>query len=189
MKLNDKQILKLCKDGLIDPYIKTTELRKGLSHGPSTFGYDVTLGNKFKVPTYVTNDRNESIIIINPEFPANVQYDSIMVEDHYTLQPGAMVLGYVNEKIDLPSDITAQVHDKSTYSRHGVAVQNTVVEAGWKGHLTLEITNHSRFHVMLLVGSGIAQLTFFQGEPCGKPYAKDGKYQDQGPMPITSRRS
>jgi len=77
------------------------------------------------------------------------------------------------------------VHDKSTWARLGIAVQNTVIEPGWEGYLTLEITNHSRDRVTILRGSGIAQVIFqFLDLPSEKPY--DGKYQDQARGPVAA---
>ena len=89
----------------------------------------------------------------------------------------------------MPNNITGLVKDKSTYARLGIAVQNTVIEAGWEGYLTLEITNHSRFIVELQVGGGIAQIIFFKGSECEKPYNKSGKYQGQEAKPIPSKAS
>ena len=43
----------------------------------------------------------------------------------------------------MPSDVLGQVCDKSTWARRGVAVQNTIIEPGWRGYLTVELTNHS----------------------------------------------
>jgi dCTP deaminase len=35
------------------------------------------------------------------------------------------------------------VHDKSTWARRGLVVQNTVIEPGWHGYqTTIELTNH-----------------------------------------------
>ena len=31
------------------------------------------------------------------------------------------------------------VHDKSTWARRGLVVQNTVIEPGWHGYLTIEV--------------------------------------------------
>ncbi len=50
----------------------------------------------------------------------------------------------------------------------------------WKGHLTLELSNSSACDCRIYADEGIAQLLFFEGEPCDVNYSdRDGKYQDQ----------
>lgn len=67
-----------------------------------------------------------------------------------------------------------------------IAVQNTIIEPGWRGFLTLEITNHSRGTIWIQRGSPIAQIIFHQLlEPTDAPYV--GKYQDQESRPVAAR--
>ena len=80
------------------------------------------------------------------------------------------------EGFSMPSDLVAIVHDKSTWARLGVAVQNTVIEPGWKGFLTLEITYHGWGAVRIPAGSGIAQVVFHEVK---HPRIYNGKYQNQ----------
>jgi len=84
----------------------------------------------------------------------------------------------------MTTTVLAQVCDKSIWARRGVAVQNTIIEPGWRGHLTLEIT-YARWHPLrICAGDPIAQIIFFRLEqPTDQPYR--GRYQDQksGPQP------
>ena len=90
------------------------------------------------------------------------------------------VLAHTVEWLKMPADVTGIIHDKSTYARLGCALQNTVIEAGWEGQITLEITNHNARPVVLRAGCGIAQIVFHRGVPCRSPYsARSGKYQGQ----------
>lgn len=84
----------------------------------------------------------------------------------------------------MPNDVLAKVSDKSTWARRGIAVQNTVIEPGWRGFLTLEITNHGKQIIDIAAGMPIAQIIFHRLEaPAENPYS--GKYQNQaaGPQP------
>ena len=84
----------------------------------------------------------------------------------------------------MPADVIAFVHDKSTWARRGLAAQNTVIEPGWSGFLTLELTNHGHETLSLRAGMPIAQVVFHRlMEPTDAPYS--GRYQDQaeGPQP------
>jgi len=92
--------------------------------------------------------------------------------------PGQFVLAATIERFAMPADILGVVHDKSTWARSGLCVQNTVIEPGWRGYLTLELTNHSQKPITIAQGAAIAQVIFHRlDEPTDQPYA--GKYQDQ----------
>ena len=71
------------------------------------------------------------------------------------------------------------VHDKSTWARRGLVVQNTVIEPGWHGYLTRsKLTNHGPDALSLQMAMLIAQIVFHRlEEATEQPY--DGKYQNQ----------
>jgi len=87
-------------------------------------------------------------------------------------------LGSTVEHFDVPNDLRACVHDKSTNARKFVFVQNTVIEPGWRGYLTLELTRGRPWPIYLKAGMPIAQVLFETlDEAVETPYS--GKYQDQ----------
>lgn len=176
--LNDEQIVYYAQEHqMIYPFYskKVSEQfdTKVPSFGLSSFGYDVKLGDTFTFyrPGHEALRPCQEVEQYTKKF-------RIPASDNWVeIGPGEFVLAHTVEHFNLPYNITGLVCDKSTYARLGIAVQNTVLEAGWRGQLTLEITNHGPRTVELCVGAGIAQILFFQGEPCMTPY--DGKYQDQ----------
>jgi dCTP deaminase len=88
------------------------------------------------------------------------------------------VLASTIEHFTMPNNICGIVHDKSTWARLGIAVQNTFIDPGWCGYLTLEITNHSNSWIRILKGQGIAQIVFhYLDKETEQPYK--GKYQNQ----------
>jgi len=90
------------------------------------------------------------------------------------------------EYFNLPNSVVGVVHDKSTWGRRGLAVQNTVLEPGWRGYLTIELTNHGTDTITLEDGVGLAQIVFHHMDWASeRPY--DGKYQDQKPGPQEAR--
>jgi dCTP deaminase len=67
----------------------------------------------------------------------------------------------------------------------GVAVQNTVIEPGWCGYLTLELTNNTDTAITLEKGQPIAQILFeLLDEPTEMAY--QGKYQNQPNRPVAA---
>lgn len=111
-------------------------------------------------------------------------YDIRIAEDH-SLYGGAFRLGSSMEKFSMPNDLIAIVHDKSSWARRGLCVQNTVIEPGWRGFLTLELSNHGVAPIDIKAGDPIAQIIFHKlDHAVERPYS--GKYQDQeaGPQNV-----
>lgn len=104
-------------------------------------------------------------------------YD-IRIAETKVLLPLEFALASSIEKFNMPLDVLARVADKSTLARLGLAVQNTIIEPGWNGYLTLELTNHGEEPIDLIYGQPIAQIIF---EMLDKPVdvGYDGKYQNQ----------
>ena len=104
-------------------------------------------------------------------------YD-VRIAETLILGPGELQLASTLERFNMPTSHLAMVADKSTWARRGLAVQHTVIEPGWRGYLTLELTNHSTVPIKLTTGDPIAQIIFHQlDQPTDTPY--DGRYQDQ----------
>jgi dCTP deaminase len=102
--------------------------------------------------------------------------------DAIVIPPQGFVLAATVERFAMPYSVVGIVHDKSSWARRGLTVQNTVIEPGWRGHLTLELTNHSDSDITLCAGDPIAQIVFhWLDEPTMQPYV--GKYQDQARGP------
>ena len=105
-------------------------------------------------------------------------------DDDMVFSPGAFYLASSYESFEMPNHLCAIVHDKSTWARQGLCVQNTVIEPGWCGFLTLELTNHSLNPIRLIDGVPIAQIIFHAlDQPTHEPYVGRYQYQQAGPQP------
>jgi len=108
-------------------------------------------------------------------------YD-IRIAESMVLLPRSYSLASAVEHFSMPNDVMGTVADKSTWARRFLTVQHTIIEAGWEGYLTLELTNHSNQSIMLREGMPIAQVIFMRlDEPTEMAYS--GKYQNQLPGP------
>lgn len=108
-------------------------------------------------------------------------YD-IRVDRDYTVGRNEFILAASLEEFHMPKDVIAIVHDKSSWARKGLFVQNTVIEPGWTGYLTIELTFHGRtpspLPLLIPAGAPIAQIIFHQLDfATEQPY--QGKYQNQ----------
>ena len=96
------------------------------------------------------------------------------------IPPHSYVLTRSLEYFDMPRTVTAICLGKSTYARCAVLVNVTPLEAGWQGHLTIEISNLAPLPVKIYANEGCAQLVFFEGDEPLTSYAdRSGKYQGQ----------
>ena len=139
----------------IDPYEELAKQALGMSYGLTAAGYDIRAGD--------LGLRGQMIY----------------------LRPGEFRLIASLERVKIPHDLQVIVHDKSSWARQGLAIQNTVLEPGWEGYITLELSNHGTKTLRILRGQPIAQLVFHQLDvPTDRPYM--GKYQNQGSTPQES---
>ena len=110
--------------------------------------------------------------------------------DPFMLHPGEFVLGSTLERIAVPDDLVGRVEGKSSLGRLGLLIHSTAgfVDAGFDGHITLELANVASLPITLYPGMKIGQVSFMQmTTPAQHPYgsgAKGSKYQGQkGPTP------
>ncbi len=111
-------------------------------------------------------------------------------DDPFMLHPGEFVLGSTLEHIEVPADLVARLEGKSSLGRIGLLIHSTAgyVDPGWKGHLTLELSNVSNLPITLYHRMRIGQISFLQlTTPADVLYGSaelGSKYQgDQDPTP------
>jgi len=85
--------------------------------------------------------------------------------EQFILHHGQFVLGASLEFIRLPWDISGQVLGRSSWGRLGLTVTTAVVvQPGFTGVLTLELSNNGSVPVHLYPGLRVAQLQLWAGE-------------------------
>jgi dCTP deaminase len=172
---HDRWIAQMAREqGMIEPF-EEGQVREGvISYGLSSFGYDIRVADEFKVFTNVYG------VVVDPKkFDPRSLVD--IQGDHCIIPPNSFALARTLEFFRIPSDVLVLCVGKSTYARCGILVNLTPLEPGWRGHLTLEISNTTPLPAKIYANEGIAQLVFFQGDEAPSvTYAqRSGKYQDQ----------
>lgn len=150
-------------------------LRRVISFGVSSYGYDMRLGNIFRV---LRPDLNTEI---DPKNIKPGHFQTIRADDFLLIPPHGLVLAQTMEYFKIPREILTVCFGKSTYARCGVLVNVTPFEPEWEGFATIAISNMTASPVRLYSGEGIAQLIFLQSDSvCAVSYRdKNGKYQAQ----------
>lgn len=130
--------------------------------------------------------------LITPWYPEQIQpasYDLMLGElpeqlGFMYLQPGQFILASTLEKVHLPDWLVGRIEGKSTWARRGLIIHTAgFVDPGFKGQLTLEMTNLSQEIISLKLGDRIAQIAFQRLDtPAARPYGSNGlgsHYQNQ----------
>ena len=137
-------------------------------------GIDCRLSNQFIVfkTQYV-----EVIDIMKKESQRQYQEAFVIPFDRgFILHPNTMVLGSTFEFISLPGNIVASIEGRSSWARLGLMIATAVyVEPGFKGCMTLELSNVSNIPIKLYPGMRIGQLIF--SETSSKSQYERKKYR------------
>ena len=172
---SDTWIARMARDHqMIEPFVDG-QVRTGvISYGVSSYGYDVRVGDEFKVFTNVYNT------VVDPKnFDPKSFVD--ITGDECIVPPNSFALASTVEYFRIPRDVLTVCLGKSTYARCGIIVNVTPFEPEWEGHVTIEISNTTPLPAKIYANEGIAQVLFFQSdEQCEISYKdKKGKYQAQ----------
>jgi len=159
---------------MIEPFVDD-QVRAGvISFGVSSYGYDVRVGNEFKVFTNVYNT------VVDPKAfdpKSFVEFEG----DVCIVPPNSFALARSVEYFRIPRNVLTVTVGKSTYARCGIITNVTPFEPEWEGYVTLEISNTTPLPAKIYANEGIAQVLFFRGdeEPAVSYKDKKGKYQGQ----------
>lgn len=153
---------------------------------------DLRVGDTFRV---FANHRRPYIDVRDPMDDLTEEVKA-SPDDPFMLHPGEFVLGSTLERIELPDDLVARVEGKSSLGRLGLLIHSTAgwVDSGFKGALTLELSNVANLPIALYPGMPIGQLCLFRmTSPSERPYGSPelrSKYQGQeGPTPSRYSRN
>jgi len=169
------------EQGMIEPFVDR-QVRQGvISYGLSSYGYDIRVGEEFKIFTNV-----HSTVVdpknFNPDSFVNVKGEVCVIP------PNSFALAKTVEYFRIPRNVLTLCVGKSTYARCGIITNVTPFEPEWEGFVTLEISNTTPLPAKIYANEGLAQVIFFEAEEACEVSYKDrkGKYQNQ--MGITTPR-
>ncbi len=147
-----------------------------------------------RVDRYFRVFRNDTTPYIDPKQAQEDLTELVEVADDsssaFVLHPGEFVLGSTLERVALGNDLVARLEGKSSLGRLGLLIHSTAgfVDAGWDGHLTLELSNVANLPIAIYPGMKIGQISFLRmTSEASVPYGSGSagsKYKGQkGPTP------
>jgi dCTP deaminase len=142
--------------------------------GPASV--DVRLGTQFQVFERIGNAGLDPAKDFELDVERSQRTVTVEFGDPFWLHPGQFALGATLEFLRLPDHLGAYVVGRSSWGRLGLLVATAIMlQPGWGGNLTLELTNHGESPIALYAGARIAQLAVHSLDgPTDKPY--DGTY-------------
>lgn len=97
------------------------------------------------------------------------------IGDTFLLHPNQTVLTTTLEYIKLPNNVSAILSARSSYNRLGINI-STVIQPGYCGCFSLELTNSSNNPIQVRVGSTMFQARFLRTTESTNYFSKERKY-------------
>jgi len=152
---------------------------------------DLRLGNRFVVFKHALK------AYIDPLTDDAADYTEVVElpdGQAFFLHPGEFVLGATKERVEVPNHLLGRVDGRSSIGRLAILIHATAgfIDAGFKGTITLELSNVGKMPVALHPNMRVCQISFEEMKsPAERPYGSrtGSKYQDQsGPTPSRIHR-
>ena len=120
---------------------------------------DIHLGRKLKYPA---KKSDEPVSVDDREtYPEYASVDT----PRPLVREGSFALATTEEEITVPKGLVALLHGRSSVGRLGMFVHNAgLIDPGFSGQVTLELTNAVDYDIELVAGMRIGQLTFHRME-------------------------
>ncbi len=178
MILSDTDIRRYMKEGRIkiEPFNMEEQLR--------SVGVDLRLSNVFRE---FKISHKSFVDLAKKQDDNDTELVEIKDSQTFMIHPGEFVLGMTVENVEIPTDLMGRLDGRSSLGRLGIIVHSTAgrIDPGWKGRLTLEISNIGKLPVALIPKMRFCYLMFEQvSSSVEKPYA--GKYSGDI-MPAASK--
>lgn len=136
---------------------------------------DIRLSDEFG---FINREEKECIDVKEENF-----FVTDYKKEQFIIKPGQFLLADTIEDFKIPDYLYGQVHGRSSIGRLGIEIHSTagLIDSGYEGSITLEITNNSSNPIKLYEDMRIAQVVFHRLESkCNNPYSsEDNKYQGQ----------
>ena len=135
---------------------------------------DVKISNLFRV----FRNHTAPVIDVKKDLTDLTELIEVPLDGVFMLHPGEFVLGSTLERVAIADDLVARVEGKSSLGRLGLLIHSTAgfIDAGFDGHITLELSNVANLPITLYPGMKIGQVSFMNmTTPAANPYGKGAR--------------
>ncbi|MCL4366544.1 dCTP deaminase [Patescibacteria group bacterium] len=170
----DEVLKRVKKEKLID------NLGKRDLKNPEGVGIDLRLGSVHKIVkggAFIEADNNVKLGKrkgVETKLVAEYLEDK-KIQKEIVIKPGQYYLVQTVESVNTPLDLMPIVHTRTSLFRAGLLLLNSKTDPGYKGKLTMGLTNLSPFAVKLQMGARICNIVFHKIK--GKTVKYRGQHQ------------
>lgn len=128
-------------------------------------GIDVRLGKQFII--FNENIQDVFSFELNKYNKKDIFQNEIVLSigNPIIIHPGKVIIASTLEYVSIPEDLECQVEGRSSWARLGLVIATaSTIEPGFKGVITLELSNIGKIPITLYPGLRIAQLIFHMVE-------------------------
>ena len=121
-------------------------------------GLDLRLGNEIGIH----NPELTEDFVLDPSNEEHLRKEYTVTKDldNLVIPARSQVLLTTNEFLEMPDNLMGFVELRSSWARHGLSMPPTIIDAGFKGDITLEVINHTRHGISLKPKSRFAHIIF-----------------------------
>jgi len=177
MILSDKDIKAALKAGRI-----VVTPKPNLEEQLGSSSLDLRLGYHFRIFKHTNQPYVDPF---DPTTTTNMTEEiKISRTEPYVIRPHEFALASILEWVELPDDLSARIDGRSSLGRLGLIIHSTAghIDAGFKGSITMELTNIGHLPILLYPKMRICQLVFEQlSSPADRPYTQkpNAKYHSR----------
>jgi|GEM_PF-1461361 len=132
---------------------------------------DLRLGTKFLLYRLTEYGTINPLTITSEAAHELLDKQQLQWGEKFVLHPRQLLLASTFEYVSIPPDLGASVITRSSYGRLGLITATSIfVHPGFKGCLTLELTNVGNSPIELCPGERVAQLVFECHIPSKEPF-------------------
>ncbi|GEM_PF-503234 len=149
--------------------------------------YDISIGSEFMV-------QNKTIATIDLSSKAEIEkvFVKKSIHDDYIIEPNEFILVMIDEKINMPDDLSASVRPRTSFNKLGLVLTNQHINPSYSGNLYVGLKNVSNNAYIIKPGLKIGQIIFETlsseiPEEFLYRNKKDSKYQNEGREYIHSK--
>lgn len=171
MILQKKNLEKLIKDEklVVRPLLESSQI--GEVAIDLRLGYDFLVSVQSREPYINASLNNHSQKPISTFF----QETRRRIGETFMLYPNQTVLTTSLEYIKLPTNVLVELNMRSSYTRLGITI-STILQPGYCGCVSLELTNTNKNPINLTVGARIFQARFIKLNESSNYFEQTRKY-------------
>ena len=118
--------------------------------------YDVTIGKEVTI----MKKEIHCLDIADQSSIDDIYEQVIIPSDGFIISPKQYILVSLDEKINMPNNITAHLRAKTSYTRLGLIVSDQHCNSTYSGNLRIGLYNATDYPVKIYTGYSIAQIVF-----------------------------